>query len=471
LISPAHPRAKDALWQRVGLGVVRAINSPQWALILLALWLGVAITGAVRPQWATSVTPPSGTASDARDAKEGSALIQDVAVDPRQSRAIRVLLAAVGATATLRLLWLWVPGWAVPPRALDALRDEGLDAIEENDGDVPVPLLAMNGDVHSVWRSMQRASDLVGLDLKPLRANGDIRLGVAQRNGLTRWLPGLFYLGVVLLLLAGVVRHRYGVTSPSWNLTLGESRPLPNDPTLALHLDQVAITPAQGTFESLLTLFRDGDDRVSLGQLTLGPTRPNRVAGQRLYQLGYGPAVRVIAQTSDGRRLRIYHLVGAVPPAETFRVAFEGRQSEELLAIPESDMVLRLVYYASLPAQELGETVHLQILRGWSRTLLAEAFMTGQDQLRASDVVVTVVPEYYVVLQLQREPEVPLVFAGGLMCLLGILAFVLWPPRHLWVGIEAYGPDRVACQVLAPRDRESEWFHCVLTLLQEDSHA
>jgi hypothetical protein len=294
---------------------------------------------------------------------------------------------------------------------------------------------------------------------------------VAQRAGLGRWLPGLFYLGIVLLLLAGVVRHRFGVTSPPWSLTLGETRPLPGDPTLALRLDQVAIAPAQGTFESLLTLLQDDDDTRSLEQLPLGPTKPNRVAGQRLYQLGYGPAARVTAQAADGSRLRIYHLVGAVPPAETFRVAFEGRQSEELLAIPEADLVLRLVYYASLPAQELDETVHLQILKGQSRSLLAEAFMTGPDQLRTLDVTITVMPEYYVVLQLQREPEIPLFIAGGLLCLLGIVALALWPPRHLWIGLQRYGEDHAVCQLLTPHHRDSEWLRCLLALLQEDAHA
>ena len=474
---PAHPRAGDALWQRVGLGVVRAITSAQWALILLTLLLGVAVTGAVVPRRATSTIPAADAAADSRNSvEEHQTLIQGIVVDPSRSRAVRVLLAAVGVTATLRLLSLWVPGWAVPPRELDALRDEN-QAPQDSNGHVSAPLLTLEGDILSAWRRVGRASALVGLDLKPL-GDGDegVRLGMAQRTGLTRWLPGLFYLGIILLLLAGIVRHHFGVTSPRWSLTLGETRPLPGDPSLALHLDQVAIAPAQGTFESLLTLLRDGDDgdgpvAANLGQITLGPTKPNRVAGQRLYQIGYGPAARVTAQAADGRRLRIYHLVGAVPPTETFRVAFEGRQSEELLAIPEADLVLRLVYYASLPTQDLGETVHLQILKGQSRALLAEAFMTGPDQLRASDVLITVAPEYYVVLQLQREPEAPLAIAGGLMAFLGMVALVLWPPRYLWVGIEEHEQDHTVCQLLTTHPREQEWLVCILALLQEEARA
>jgi hypothetical protein len=478
----AHPRVKDALWQRVGLSIIRLITGPQWALILLVLLLGVAITGAVGPRWATSAIPATDAVSEARNAgEENPGLTPGIVVDPRHSRVVRVLLAAVGVTAILRLLWLWAPGWAVPPRGFATLGGETRDAIQNNDGQTPTSLLTLEGDTRTAWRKVRRASALVGLDLTPLSADEeDVRLGIAQRAGLGRWLPGLFYLGIVLLLLAGVVRHHFGFTSPPWSLTLGETRPLPGDPTLALRLDQVAIAPTQGTFESLLTLLSDGDDTGSLEQLTLGPTKPNRVAGgdsgdgpfaSRLYQLGYGPAARVTAQTADGSRLRIYHLVGAVPPAETFRVAFEGRQSEELLAVPEADLVLRLVYYASLPAQDLDETVHLQILKGQSRNLLAEAFMTGPDQLRTMDVTVTVMPEYYVVLQLQREPEIPLFIAGGLLCLLGIVALALWPPRRLWIGLQRHGEDHAVCQLLTPHHRDSEWLRCLLALLQEDAHA
>jgi hypothetical protein len=479
---PAHPRAGDALWQRIGLSVIRVITGPQWALILLVLLLGVAITGAVAPRWATSAGPTAEAVTDARNTgKENPGLSQEIVMDPRQSRAVRVLLAAVGVTAVVRLLSLWVPGWAVPPRDLATLRSERQNTLQEGDGQVPTSLLTLDGDTRTAWRAVRRASALVGLDLRILNIKeDDLRLGIAQRAGIGRWLPGLFYLGIVLLLLAGVVRHHFGVTSPPWSLTLGETRPLPGDPTLALRLDQVAISPTQGTFESLFTLFRDGDDPASLGQLTLGRTKPKRIVGgdsgdghvaARLYQRDYGPAARVTAQTADGRRLRIYHLVGAVPPAETFRVAFEGRQSEELLAIPEADLVLRLVYYASLPTQDLDETVHLQILKGQSRALLAEAFMTGRDQLRTLDVMVTVVPEYYVTLQLQREPETPLLLAGGLMCLLGVVALALWPPRHLWIGIERHGENHAACQLLTPHGSESEWLRCIVALLQEDAHA
>ncbi len=480
---PAAPsRAKDALWQRVGLSIIRIITGPQWALILLVLLLGVAIIGAVGPRWATSAVPTNDAITEARNAGEESpGLVQGIVIDPRHSRAVRVLLAAVGVTAIVRLLSLWVPSWAVPPRGLAALRSERQNAIQDSDDQVQNSLLTLEGDTRTAWREVRRASALVGLDLNPLGADDeDIRLGIAQRAGLERWLPGLFYLGIVLLLLAGVVRHHFGITSPPWSLTLGETRPLPGDPTLALRLDQVTIAPAQGTFESLLTLLRDDNGTRSLEQLAVGPTKPNRVAGgdsgdghiaARLYQLGYGPAARVTAQAADGSRLRIYHLVGAVPPAETFRVAFEGRQSEELLAIPEADLVLRLVYYASLPAQDLDETVHLQILKGQSRTLLAEAFMTGPDQLRTLDVTVAVVPEYYVVLQLQREPETPLFLAGGLMCLLGVVALALWPPRHLWIGIERHGAHHAVCQLLTPHGSESEWLRCIVALLQEDAHA
>ncbi|MBC7235424.1 MAG: cytochrome c biogenesis protein ResB [Chloroflexi bacterium] len=382
-------------------------------------------------------------------------MLQRLWIVPGVTRLWRAFWAIVGGSCLFRLLGLWAPRWAVPAR-------RGLSG----------QTVILPGDLEGAQAVVGRALAAIGSRAVPLHHAPGQWLGVSRRSGPGHWLAGLFYLGVIALLLAGLIREGFGSESAPLRLTLGEARPLAKERKIMLRLEQITVVPAVGArlqrFEGQLAVLHEGEiERI----VTVGLSHPAWVRGYSLYLLDYGPAVRVTAQDAGGRRLRIYPLVGTQAPTETFRLAFERGQAEELLAIPEVDLVLRLVHYESLPAQGMaGETVHLQILGGRSRDLLAETFVSGRGQLAAHGVQVTVAPEYYVILQAQREPDVPLAAGGGAFILLGMIAFIVWPPHRVWVALEEGPPGGTRCHIVArAAEIQSPWFRRALAVLEEEA--
>jgi len=321
----------------------------------------------------------------------------------------RFLAAVVGAISLVRLLWLWIPTWQLPPPRNAVIMNLS-NSEDEKDYSGP---LCFAGMAHR--SSPGGASDTC----------------VAERQGPARWLPGLLYLGILVLIGTASVWSKTEERLPV-PLAVGQSRRIASADGLGLRLDQITVTPvdnANVAVTAYVTATRsDGQER----KVTLRYGHPARVWGQRLHLLDTGPALRVTARDAQGGALTVYHLVGAVPPSEEFRVTFPRGQGEELLAIPDADLVLRLVRYAQGGTEET-EAFEVQVYEGRSRALLLEASVGGATTLRAGTIEVALIPEPYVDLSVGREfRSVPLLIAAALL-LIGGGAGLRWPRRTVWL--------------------------------------
>lgn len=432
----ATPAERTSLTARASAAAMRLVRSPRLALALLGALLVFALLGGVLPR-----TVPAGMLRLGASSKP---FLFWTSPDIFRSRPFRVLLAIVAATALLRSLQTIVPSWSSPPQTRGLVSHE----------------IRLPCELGSAWPKASQAFATVGQDLTaPVEAHG-AQYGFARRVGIKRWFPGIFYLGLLVFLFASVVQWRYGWVGPRIDLALGETRSLGGRAGLDARLDQIELLPRpDGTirrFNSRVALLRDSVEEAAL---TLRLDRRAVHSGISLYQLGFGPAVRLSARRADGESLQIHRMLGDTTPARTLRVRFTDEQQERLLAAPEAGLVIRLVYYPSLPAQGIrGRALHVQVLRGRDGQLLTERLLADAGRVAANGVTLDLAFEYYAVLRAEGEPDLAFALTGGSLMLLGIAAFVAWPPRGVWMAMRQEEGSTYCQLFVSRRDAEAQWF-------------
>ena len=446
--------------ERVCNAVWRLAVSPRTALVTLALLLVATVLGGLLPQ----ASPALERGSSQYDAWLGQARSRyGSSVDVLESlgllrvfssRLFRLLLALASGVSLLRMLQLWVPPWVSPCRFPVARHT-----------------LSLRCDSEEAWQRVMRAVAMTGQRLARHSEAHGVKYAVARRKGPQAWVPGLFYLGLLPLLLASVVEHRWGWAGPPVELALGETQSLGRSTGLVVSLDQIAFHARDdGTmqrFDSLLGLLRGAlvEKRVAVG---LG--KPAAYRGVRLYQFGFGPSVQVMAHAAEGDALQVKDMLGDPRPQHALRLRFSGQQQERLLSIPEADLVVRLLHYPSLQTRGIqGRALHVQIHRASDGLLLAEEYLDGSGQVGAGDATVSVVFEYYVTLRAKREPGLSLAVAGGLLMLVGMVGFVVCPPRDVWLSVRSRRRGSVCDLEVAERDVQAQWFLRLVSQVAEVS--
>lgn len=455
----AYSRTARAVERTVSVGW-RFLASPHVMLVWLGILLVVSLLGGILPQ------VPPGVSQDSAEYAQWLSQIRarwGASVEPLQvlgllnifgSRFFRALLAIASVIATLRLLYLWIPSWKQPPLVRTASF-----------------LVTLPHDAQQASHTIARALAVVGQRLSPWMEGDGVRYTVARRSGITRWLPGLLYLGVLLFLLSGLVGWQFGWRGEMQELVLGETRPLGSGRP-AVRLDEIAVMPGKdGTmqrFDSHMSLL-NGPDTVA--HVVIGQGKRATYGGLALYQVGYGPAVRVSAHDAQGRTLSVRRMVGDKTPQRQVRLRFSETSQEQLLSVPEANLAIRMVHYPTLPAQGIqGRALHVQVYEETGGKLVEDKFLAQDEQLTANDVTIDLAFEYYVNVRAEQEPELPLALAGGSLMFLGLLAAAIWPPREVWVTLVEQD-NRSFCRLDVPsRDSEADWFRGIQAILGEEAH-
>lgn len=384
----------------------------------------------------------------------------------------KVALAIVALVALWQMLNLWFPSWATPPGHRTSAH-----------------WLTFSCSGAEAWRRLEQAFALVGRKLVYVRGADAVRgaepgggtesegrpraiLAVAERTGLPRWMAGLYYLGLLLLVVAVVIGQRWSWTSPRLDLALGETRPLEQGDSLALRLERIEIFPGSGEDDpEIRSSFSVLQGASVEDEIVLRQGRPKEYRGLRIYQVGLGPAARVAARNAAGEAVTIQSLVGNTALQRSIRVRLSGQQQEHQLALPDADMVLRMVQYSSLPQLGYaGNVLHAQLLRGADGQLLEEQFLTSNGAISSSGISVDIALEYFISVRAQREPELPLLALAGALVAGGVVGLALWPPQRAWLMVEEVPPGSACQMVIDRRDAESAWFTCARSLLAETAH-
>jgi len=485
----SRPGVSNRLIEQVSLRAWQEVISPRTALVILVLLLTAALLGALVPQ------VPSGLVLGSRqyDAWLGQAcsdysamaFAYGAAVGSFDSlgltrlftsRLFRLLLAGAAGISLLRMLHLCIPSWAsLPPR----------QASQQT--------LSLPWDADETWHRASRALALAGLGTTRRLDSHGVQYALARRIGWRRWLPGLFYLGLLAMLLATVVEGQLGWVGRPVELALGETQPLDRSTGLTVRLEQIAFLPrddgSMRRFDSLVWLLRGG---IVVKRVVVGPGRPATYQGLTLYQLDDGPAVQIGAWNAEGKALQIADMAGRLAAQPHLR--FSGQQQEQLLAIPQADLVVRLLHYPSLPARGIrGRALHVQVRRGSDGQLLAEEFLSESGSIATDDATIQIAFQHYVTLRAEREPGLFLAATGGVLVVAGMIAFLLLPRREVWLSVrprqegrpersrvarpersrgessrEQWTTPSVCELVVAERDADSPWFLSLRSALGEE---
>lgn len=444
--------------ERASASVWRLALAPYAELVLLSALLLPVVLGGVLPQVPQAVAADPGQyqqwlgALRSRWGGAADVLSSLGLLNIFRARLFYAWLAIIAAAAGLRLLQLWAPAWGIPSSQM-----------------IGVAPLALPCSAEEAWARVSRALAQAGMRIARTTQTEDTRWAWAYRMGAARWVPGSFYLGLLVLLLGAWAGRQYDWSSQPLELGLGETKVVDRAKGLSVRLEEIAVVPRQdGALQRLDGVLSVLQGSKPVAVVRAGLDRPGRHQGLAFYELGYGPSARVEATDGQGQVLTLQRMVGDTSLKSIQQVLFSERRQEWLLAIPQADLIVRLVHYPSLPTQGIPRRVlHVQCHRGRDGQLLAEEFLADSGQVTTEGVSVRVAFEYYVVLRAEREPTLPLAAVGGALTVIGLVGLAFWPPRELGIGMRA-GNQGSLCRLVVPRsDAEAAWVKAIMSALRE----
>lgn len=281
-------------------------------------------------------------------------------------------------------------------------------------------------------------------------AAGGARLLSADRGGFSRFGPFFTHLGLLLLLVGGGVMMVFGLKTMLW---LG-----PGETADALHLHEAG-EHAEGGDHALPFAIKLNDFQVDLNEqgmvkqyrsdVTIAPkggtpfdhrievNHPLRYAGYNFYQASYQPAYDRVARLTvapvdtAGQDLRT---PAAVRFGERFPLG-DGLEAEAVRFLPDARVGPNGLHNASLDHR--NPAFLFRVLRGgeeigtqWSfvafPTMRIGSFDAAGIAVRGYD------PAYATGLEVTRAPMASLVWAGIVLCSVGLILTFNVAHRQLW---------------------------------------
>ena len=272
-----------------------------------------------------------------------------------------------------------------------------------------------------------------------------------------------FHLALILILVGGIVGARYGFRETEFILAEGSVRELGHGTDLSVRLDDFSETYRENgiakEFRSDLTLLEDGK-AVETGSATVN--NPLTHGGIAFYQSGFGQAA-VLRVTDSHDRV----LFDDALALGQFRSKANPDAPAGVLDLPAVGVTLHVIgpdeNPASAPEKDdlrlrSGE-MYLQLRPLGPQSPIAEP-MSGEvdqgDKIALGPLSVEFVRERrFTVLQVARNPGIPIFFAAALL-LVGGLAVTFYFPHRRVRGIIAATADGGSQAILAPLARR-DW--------------
>ena len=333
---------------------------------------------------------------------------------------------------------------------------------------------------HGFLRNAESSARLTG-DLPRERLTADIsatlhaaryRVLTEERDGEThlyadrfRWgklgtFP--FHLALILVLVGGIVGARWGFRETDFIVPEGTTRELGHGTDVSIRVDDFSeLYNELGVakeYRSDLTILRSGEE-VRTGSITVN--NPLTFGATTIYQSGFGQAVRLQVSDLEGNLI-----LDEALPLGPFNSKTNPDAPAGVLDIPPAGAQLTVIAPDADPANE-PEKDQLRLRSGQMylqlRPLNAASPLTGVeesvigqgDTVELGDLAVTFVREKrFTVLQVARNPGIPIFIAASLL-LVGGLAVTFYFPHRRVRGIVATAPGG-SLATLAPMARR-DW--------------
>ncbi|MCE5259462.1 MAG: hypothetical protein LLG44_10495 [Chloroflexi bacterium] len=426
-------RVCDAIW--------RIITSSESLVCLLVIGaLGCLVVGCV-PQvpsaavndnvqselWLNSVTSPW----------YGSISAWHVAGFTRlaHSRLVLLYFMVLFIVCALHTLAAFIPAWCYPGN------------LSKLDIEFPAPA--------DVWRVIISAADQAGMSLHqqqmPISTPSKTQYRSASNLRKTRW----FWLALVcsmLLLFTVIMSTIYTNNHELVRVSPGETVKISSAASHSLVLDQLTM-PAGGTSAVTSTWRLAGSDR----QLTLEQGKPVNYAHHTLFLIGQGPALQLAIKDSTGQTVDIVQNNGDGTRLQTASFYFSQTEQEQIVTLPDVNLVLRIVNDPSESLQTTGRAAAFQIYQADTSDLLYQTILEDSSAVAFQDIIFKVTLVDYVTLRLQSSIWGWLAAVGLLLLAIGIIGIACVPQCQVWFAVDQRADDAVCFIWFRKTDANCEW--------------
>lgn len=239
---------------------------------------------------------------------------------------------------------------------------------------------------------------------------------VAERSRAGVLAAPLFYLGL-LAVLAGLWLGQWaGWREAGVILAPGQPVRLSQDDNLVLAL--------QAEQDSLLVQ-RDGGQAQERSLAALGAAN---AAGVWIRRTGSGQALIVSAQDLAGAVVPLQAVERRGPPQGALTLVFDQPRAEQVFLAPSSQLVFSVVAFPALPEQGFSGPAYLvQAFPADQQAPITNQFIQGDANLAIGDTIYTLSAGRFMVVEVSRNPGLPVIIAGVALALLAA-GLALWRP-------------------------------------------
>jgi cytochrome c biogenesis protein ResB len=263
----------------------------------------------------------------------------------------------------------------------------------------------------------------------------------ANRFFLTGWGSFVMHGGLIVALAGVVLGGRVAWREQNVALSPGQVYQIQHVRSLSVRLDdfQAELYP-DGTpraYLARLTLLQEGNE-VQTGVAV--PNAPFRHRGISIYQLSHGPQVTVRALDTDGQPISVQALAPSAILQEEATLQLGEQENEGYVAVPDQNLVLRIVFQSMLPSDgEDMPSLLVQAYRGGMTDLVHSEMLLDSASLQIESASYMVEWGHYAVLDIANDPGFSLTLLGATSLLAGAIAILYVPPRSIWAVVSDEG--------------------------------
>jgi cytochrome c biogenesis protein len=288
------------------------------------------------------------------------------------------------------------------------------------------------------------------------------------------WVEGgtlLSHIGLIVLLAGTVVSGWLGWREDAVTLSPGQSYEVGHGLDTVLRFERLELeTYPDGSPRHYRNYVHIEDDAEA--ERIIEVNRPFTYRGVNFYQISHGMAVAVKASDQDGQPLVLQSLADGAEMAAVVSLPFWGHQSERHFAVPDQDIVFRLVFYQSLPDHGYDGPVFLvQAYRGGAIEPVYNGFIEKSSSLKVGGATYHLALDQYSVLRIVRDPAIAVIVLGLLLTVVGHFFWLCWSPIRFWAAVSEEG-DRATVKLVGTAERGeadfASWFECLAQEIEKE---
>ena len=279
---------------------------------------------------------------------------------------------------------------------------------------------------------------------------------IGRRFGRARWGRPLAHGGALLTVVGLLAGGRLAWSEQGIALSAGQQYQVQHSPSLAIRLDELRgeLDSDGGALsnEARVTVLDSGEE-MSSGAVLAGA--PLWYKGISVCWLSQGPLIRLEARDASGDPLSLQALAPSGEVMEEVVLQFSNEENEGYVAVPERNLVLRLVLESTQATESPQPPRFLwEAYRGGSTEVVSRKTARGSASLDIDGDSYLAEWGQYAVLGISSDPSVAPLAVGLVVLLAGSTLTLFWRPRLIWATVRG-SKTVVQIQIFSPSRKDS----------------